>query len=252
MILNDSHLKTGFSSLPELISKFQSYEWSSMKFLMICNLLGNRSYNDLTQYHVFPWMISNYNSVKVDMNNDSAFRNLELPMGMIVHNNSDRKDSFMKEYKLMQSEYTGTRANDETELNNNETHTQRKHIKCMTANERELYYENYNNVPYHYGTNYSNPLYVSHYLIRLFPYTQLRIECQSNNFDSSQLFNSMSRAYHSATINTKDVRELIREFYILPEMLLIIHELTLGLSVLTQMRMMSSYQYGQRVKRMKL
>ena len=241
LILNDAHLRMGFSSLTESISKFQTYELSSLKFLMICNILGNRSYNDLTQYHVFPWIISDYHSMKIDINdNERVFRNLELPMGMIVHNdNSDRKDMFIKEYKLMQNEYqmmNNKRAIDdgdanEVNNNNNEMHKQHKHIKHMNTNEREMYYENYNNVPYHYGTNYSNPLYVSHYLIRLFPYTQLRIECQGNNFDSLRLFKSISHTYQSATTIKTDVRELIPEFYILPEMLLNINELTLGLSV---------------------
>ena len=235
LILNDSHLRIGFSSLSDAISKFQTYELSSLKFLMICNILGNRSYNDLTQYHVFPWIISDYHSMILDTKNNSksVFRNLELPMGMIVNsNNESRKDMYIEEYKLLQSEYQMTsnkKANDDEGVLNNINNSDIKH---MNANEREIYYENYNNMPYHYGTNYSNPLYVSHYLIRLFPYTQVRIECQGNNFDSTRLFKSMLQTYESATTIKTDIRELIPEFYILPEMLLNINDLTLGLNVI--------------------
>ena len=83
--------------------------------------------------------------------------------------------------------------------------------------------------PYVYGCNYSNPLYVCNYLIRLFPFTEICIELQGSGFDSPQrLFNSIAKAFKNCTTSSTDVRELIPEFFYLPEMLLNLNNLNLG------------------------
>lgn len=48
---------------------------------MNLNTLAGRSYNDLMQYPVFPWILADYSSPELDLNNPHSFRDLSKPMG---------------------------------------------------------------------------------------------------------------------------------------------------------------------------
>lgn len=74
--------------------------------------------------------------------------------------------------------------------------------------------------PFHYGTHYSNSANVMHYLIRLEPFTTLHIQLQSNRFDvADRQFHSLESTWQILIENPNDVKELIPEFYYLPEFL---------------------------------
>ena len=68
-------------------------------------------------------------------------------------------------------------------------------------------------------------MYVSHYLSRLFPYSFNMIEIQGESFDCAErLFFSVKNAFYSSTREKCDLRELIPEFFTLPEIFLNIIE----------------------------
>ena len=75
--------------------------------------------------------------------------------------------------------------------------------------------------PYHYGTHYSSAMIVSSYLVRLEPFTQHFLHLQGGHFDlADRMFHSIEEAYNSASKNNMaDVRELIPEFFYLPDFL---------------------------------
>lgn len=58
-------------------------EISNFEYLMYLNTLAGRSYNDLTQYPIFPWVISDYTSETLDLNVPSSFRDLSKPVGAL-------------------------------------------------------------------------------------------------------------------------------------------------------------------------
>lgn len=62
---------------------------------------------------------------------------------------------------------------------------------------------------------------VCSYLIRLEPYTEYYLKLQGGHFDhADRLFQSVGQAWQSASeLNMGDVRELVPEFYYLPEFL---------------------------------
>ncbi|RAL68368.1 hypothetical protein DID88_007099 [Monilinia fructigena] len=74
---------------------------------------------------------------------------------------------------------------------------------------------------FHYGTHYSSAMIVTSYLIRLQPFVQSYLLLQGGNFDHpDRLFYSIAKAWDSASKNNmSDVRELIPEFFYLPEFL---------------------------------
>ena len=47
---------------------------SNLEYLLFCNLAAGRSFNDLTQWPVFPWVLSDYTSPDLDLADPATFR----------------------------------------------------------------------------------------------------------------------------------------------------------------------------------
>lgn len=161
---------------------------SNFEYLMHLNTLAGRSFNDLTQYPVFPWIVADYTSDQLELSDPKSFRDLSKPMGAL---NESRAAQFRERYNAM--------CHDVIEGDDN----------------------HYMMAAFHYGTHYSCSAYVVNYLIRLEPFSKLARELQGGEFDhADRLFRSIPASWESASReNLQDVRELIPEFYFLPEFL---------------------------------
>lgn len=84
--------------------------------------------------------------------------------------------------------------------------------------------------PYHYGTHYSSAMIVCSYLVRMEPFTQHFLRLQGGHFDlADRMFHSVREAWFSASkYNMADVKELIPEFFYLPEFLVNANNFDLG------------------------
>ena len=163
--------------------KWMKGEISNFHYLMLVNTMAGRTFNDLTQYPVFPWVIADYTSEELDLSDPRSFRDLTKPMGC---QNPERQAEFRDRYQSF------------AEMGD------------------------HNSPPFHYGTHYSSAMIVTSYLIRLQPFVKSYLLLQGGNFDHpDRLFYSIEKAWSSASReNMTDVRELIPEFYYLPEFLL--------------------------------
>lgn len=65
-----------------MVSKWLNGEISNFEYLSFLNIQGNRSFNDLSQYPVFPWVVHDYGS-EFDLGNPELYRDLSKPMGAI-------------------------------------------------------------------------------------------------------------------------------------------------------------------------
>ncbi|XP_028776828.1 BEACH domain-containing protein C2 [Neltuma alba] len=79
----------------QLMERWARWEISNFEYLMQLNTLAGRSYNDITQYPVFPWVLSDYSSKSLDLSNPSCYRDLSKPVGAL---NSDRLKKFQERY----------------------------------------------------------------------------------------------------------------------------------------------------------
>ncbi|KOB71761.1 Protein FAN, partial [Operophtera brumata] len=61
-------------------------------------ILADRSKNDLTQYPIFPWIVADYVSDKLDLTKPESFRDLSKPMGAL---NLDRLEKLKERYNEM-------------------------------------------------------------------------------------------------------------------------------------------------------
>ncbi|PWN18284.1 beach-domain-containing protein [Microstroma glucosiphilum] len=71
---------------------------SNFDYLMKLNTLAGRSFNDLSQYPVFPWVLADYESEELDLSNPASFRKLELPMGAQA---VERRKQFEERYESL-------------------------------------------------------------------------------------------------------------------------------------------------------
>ena len=83
---------------------------------------------------------------------------------------------------------------------------------------------------YHYGTHYSSAMIVASYLVRMEPFTQHFLSLQGGHFDlADRMFHTIKEGYESASkTNMADVKELIPEFFYLPDFLLNSNKFELG------------------------
>ncbi|KAJ3673307.1 hypothetical protein LUZ60_006681 [Juncus effusus] len=162
------------------MKRWQNGEISNFQYLMHLNTLAGRGYSDLTQYPVFPWVLSDYESEELDLGNPRSFRRLDKPMGCQT---PEGEDEFCKRYDSWDDP----------------------------------------DVPkFHYGSHYSSAGIVLFYLLRLPPFSHENQKLQGGAFDhADRLFNSVRDTWSSAAgkSNTSDVKELIPEFYYMPEFL---------------------------------
>lgn len=76
--------------------KWVKREISNFEYLMHLNTIAGRTYNDLTQYPVFPWILQDYESKQIDLSKPSVYRDLSRPIGAL---NEKRLQRFRDRYE---------------------------------------------------------------------------------------------------------------------------------------------------------
>lgn len=69
---------------------------SNFDYLMIVNSYAQRSFQDITQYPVMPWVLKDYKSDILDLNNPETFRDLSKPIGAL--GDPKRLEDFKRRY----------------------------------------------------------------------------------------------------------------------------------------------------------
>ncbi|TYZ63611.1 hypothetical protein PybrP1_002555 [[Pythium] brassicae (nom. inval.)] len=64
-------------------ARWVNHEISTFEYLMWLNTIAGRTYNDLTQYPIFPWVVADYESPVLDLSRQSTFRDLKKPIGAL-------------------------------------------------------------------------------------------------------------------------------------------------------------------------
>ncbi|KAJ1300253.1 hypothetical protein OPQ81_005082 [Rhizoctonia solani] len=80
--------------------RWQAREISNFAYLSILNQASGRTCNDLTQYPVFPWVLSDYTSKTLDLNSPESFRVLSKPMGAL---SPSRREAASTRYSSLES-----------------------------------------------------------------------------------------------------------------------------------------------------
>uniref|UniRef100_A0A8C7JQ10 Neurobeachin n=1 Tax=Oncorhynchus kisutch TaxID=8019 RepID=A0A8C7JQ10_ONCKI len=160
-----------------MTQRWQRREISNFEYLMFLNTIAGRSYNDLNQYPVFPWVLTNFESEELDLTLPGNFRDLSKPIGAL--------------------------------------HPKR----AVFSAERYDTWEEDGTPPHHYGSLYSTANTTLLWMLRIEPFTTFFLNANENQFDHpDRAFSGIARAWRNCQRDTADVKELIPEFYYLPEM----------------------------------
>ncbi|XP_052739535.1 lysosomal-trafficking regulator isoform X2 [Bicyclus anynana] len=189
--------KTEPDSLAEAMNQWRVGAITNWEYLMILNGLAGRSYNDLMQYPVFPFVLADYSSKLLDLHSPASFRDLAKPVAV---QHKDREQHYVATY----SDLSAARRDG-----------------CSPLLSRQ---------PHHYASLYSNSGGVLHYLVRLPPFTELFLQYQDDNFDMpDRTFHSLATTWRLITRDSPtDVKELIPELFYLPELFYNTEGLELG------------------------
>ena len=114
---------------------------------MELNKLAGRSFNDLMQYPVFPWILSDYESPTLNLISDDSFRKLEKPIA-IQHKELEEK--YVESYQYLAQGLVDT--------------------------------SQFGWKPYHYTSHYSNSGTVLHFLVRVPPFTSMFLLYQGTTY----------------------------------------------------------------------
>ena len=171
-------------SLEILKINWQKRKITNFQYLMKLNEYSGRTYNDLSQYPVFPWILKDYESEKLNLNDEKIYRELNKPVGALNRKRLEEYESRYNELKLQEQNF------DENDPNL---------IQIP---------------PFFYGSHYSTELVVLYYLIRLEPFTTFYLHLQDGRFDhADRLFFSIPIAWKNSYSLSQDVKELIPEFF---------------------------------------
>ncbi|GFH12603.1 uncharacterized protein HaLaN_08316, partial [Haematococcus lacustris] len=83
--------------LHKVTAAWQAGRVSNFDYLLYLNLAAGRSFNDLAQWPVFPWVLANYVTSHLDLNDPANFRDLSKPVGAL---NPARLKDFKKRYVM--------------------------------------------------------------------------------------------------------------------------------------------------------
>uniref|UniRef100_A0A1B6DVR8 Lysosomal-trafficking regulator n=1 Tax=Clastoptera arizonana TaxID=38151 RepID=A0A1B6DVR8_9HEMI len=175
--------------LCDAVQLWREGQITNWDYLTTLNKMAGRSYNDLMQYPVMPFVLADYISDVLDLNDPKSFRNFKKPMAVQDKKNENH---YIKNYNYLKHE-------------------------CIDA----MNFDTLNKEPYHYGSHYSNSGTVLHFLVRMPPFTKMFLTYQDQNFDlPDRTFHSMYTTWRlTSSDSTTDVKELLPEFFYLPEFL---------------------------------
>lgn len=178
-----------------ITKKWLNHEMTNFEYLMWLNSLSGRSFNDLTQYPIFPWILADYTSNELNLNDSQAYRDFSKvressqshqQQAAVIQPPEIRKKKGMK-ISIPDSDDTNTEP-------------------TVTAPSSQTIAGN---------VWHCSPLTVLHYLQRLDPYSQavLKLQRKGVRYPYNKPLDNLGEFYK------KSSDELIPEFFCLADFL---------------------------------
>lgn len=178
----------------EKVMRMHTHQWqdgnmTNFDYLVQLNKFAGRTFCDLMQYPIFPFVLADYTSSSIDLASPKSYRDLRKPVSI---QRQEKEELFKANYEALSAEL------------------QKSHeLTCPGVG------------PYHYGSHYSNTGIVLHFMVRLSPFTAMFLKYQDGSFDiPDRTFHDMDATWRLASgDSTTDVKELIPELFYMPEIL---------------------------------
>jgi len=178
------------AQLDTWMQQWVNWEISTFEYLMLVNTAAGRTYNDLTQYPVFPWILNDYSSNELDLENPLVYRDLSKPIG------------------ALEPERLARIKNRKASLD-----------ACGEQGQPSFLY----------GSHYSSVGTVLYYLVRVEPFATYARELQGGHFDhADRLFHSVQETWRNCMTSDSDLKELVPEWFYLDDVFENSNKLNLG------------------------
>ena len=171
-------------TIKKVVNLFKKGDISNYEYLLYLNKLATRSFNDLSQYPVFPWLVTDITRL-ISEDRNPYENNKETP--------GDENESNLRDMNYP--------------------------ISMQNPNKREAEIEkfiedsNCTSFPYHLGTHYSTSSYIFYYLMRNNPYCQNLIKLQNYRQENPNRMFLTFKDTQKILKSSTDNRELIPDIY---------------------------------------
>ena len=172
-------------------------EISTFYFLNMLNKYSSRSYNDIQQYPIFPWIFTHYNKELLLLAKNKSYSNLLNDKKNIWLNTYFNKviSAFLRDFK-----YPITAQNE------------KKRSEIL------MIYDNMSGYKSHFNSHYSTLPIIYYFLVRISPFTEEHVTFQGGEFDKIERMFFGFENYLNMVDYIRDTRELIPDVYYMPEM----------------------------------
>eukprot|EP01062_Namystynia_karyoxenos_P054334 TRINITY_DN4463_c1_g1_i1.p1 TRINITY_DN4463_c1_g1~~TRINITY_DN4463_c1_g1_i1.p1 ORF type:complete len:3921 (+),score=1138.99 TRINITY_DN4463_c1_g1_i1:91-11853(+) len=217
---------------------WQQGRMSNFQYLMWLNTMAGRSFNDLTQYPVFPHVIADYSSEQLDLRSPATFRDLTLPMGAQTE---ERREKVRQKFEQTMEIYRMNKGEDPplpgpVRKKGGGFLLRLPDLFDWLGRDRQREAEEPSIdllalPPHHHGSHFSNRATVLYYCVRLQPFSDYFCELNGLKLDvPDRTFHSAAQAWRlSSSVSTSDVKELTPEFFYLPEFLVNANRIRFGI-----------------------
>ena len=177
------------ADIKKILSLYKKGEMTNYEYLLHLNKLSTRTYNDLTQYPIFPWLI-----LKIEILYDITNTDNSIIINSLANNDkNENQKNYIRDLKYPVSMQNPAKREQEI-------------LKYLDEFKTSKY-------AYHCGTHYSTSSYIFYYLMRINPYGENLIKLQNYKQENpNRMFLSFKETQLILETST-DNRELIPDIY---------------------------------------
>ena len=199
-----------YTEMERYSKKWNDNELSTYEYLLCINKYASRSYKEVNQYPIMPWLLNDYNSI------------FDFNVGMITKKESkDNKSKAMNNGYVFEIEQPTVNASVNTVdiIFKNNFRDLNYPISVQTSDKRNSAISRYREskeekkFACHLGSFYSTSSFIFYYLMRMQPFMDCLIRLQNGvQENTNRMFYSIADT-QEVLENSTDNRELIPEFY---------------------------------------
>ena len=192
----------------DFIKKFKRGEISNYDYILYLNKFATRTYNELSQYPIFPWIVKDISKlINEDNNKNKIINNNKNEIKLNKDEKSEGKKGLKKSFMDKDKEEDSNNRDMNYPIS---MQSQEKREKEIDKYEDEMKYSAF---PSHLGTHYSTSSYVYFYLMRNNPYCQNLIKLQNYKQEHPNRMFLSFQGTQKVLESSMDNRELIPEMF---------------------------------------
>jgi len=215
-LLNGLIKRKDFFSSGNIFNEWKKGLINNYEYILLVNKYSSRSFNDVNEYPVFPWLLLKYTDMQ-EYNDKERLYEEELKKQMKEKREFDelyKNNKNIKNNKNKNPEYERIKTEIKDRLRNFKyPPTLQTREKRDRAKEKFIDGESSDEFCSHCGCHYATSAYIYFYLMRQQPYTNLIVKLQGYELENTnRVFISISTT-EKIIDNGSDNRELIPEFF---------------------------------------